>query len=329
MKTKRDLIRQFITDHPEFKDKKEIARQLLKKYPKKFKDVEQARNYVRAVTGSLGEGHRKGLSNPEKTKFFYNGFEKWAEENLNTEAQPWDDPYEIPKFKQLNVIADIHSVHLNYKVLQKFLKETKDKEALLINGDLLDSESLSRHLKGHNLIEYDKELDLCYDILKGLKEEFNHVYFREGNHDFWLERYLLTNAREIFRLRGLQLKELLRLGELGINWIHNLKYMQYGDLDIIHGHEFGGFGSKFPSVTLTDKWQNFKKRYDVKVLQAHSHQSCHTITRKSKDMKFGEGWSMPAMCKKAASYAPYAGKENGWAVLNCVDGVTSVKLIVL
>ena len=76
----------------------------------------------------------------------------------------------------------------------------------------MDSESLSRHLKGHNLIEYEKELELCHNLLKGFKEEFDHVYFKEGNHDFWLERYLLNNAREIFRLRGLDLKTLLRLG---------------------------------------------------------------------------------------------------------------------
>jgi hypothetical protein len=326
--TKADLARDFITKNPKIKSKKEIARQLVKKHPNLFSDIENARTVVRAVTGSRGEGDRKGMSDPQLTKFFYNGFERWAKENLNTELRPWDEPFQIPNFKQLNIIADLHSVHLDYKVMDIFLKRTKNKEALLLNGDLMDSESLSRHLKTHNVIEYERELELCHNILKGLKQEFNHVYFKEGNHDFWLERYLLTNARDIFRLRGLELKELLRLGELGVHWIHNLKYIKFGDLDIIHGHEFPGFGNgKFPSVGVLDKWQTFKNSYKVKVLCSHSHRNDQTISRKSKDGKFGYAWVTPAMCRKSPAYAPYSGWDNGWAVVHNNDGICEVELI--
>lgn len=326
--TKADLIRQFIIEN-NFKSKKEIARQMVEKYPDQFTSIEQARTRVRAVTGSLGEAKRNRISDPEKAKFFYNGFETWANQNLNTELRPWDTPFQIPYFKQLNVIADLHSVHLDHKVMTAFLRNTKDKTALLINGDLMDSESLSRHLKGHNLIEYEHELELCYQILKGLKEEFTHVYFHEGNHDFWLERYLLSNAREIFRLRGIGLKELLKLGELGVHHIHNLSYMTFGDLDILHGHQFAGFGAgKFPSVGILDKWQTFKGRYDVKVMASHSHRNDHSISRKSKDGKFGEAWVTPAMCRKGAQYNPYAGWDNGWAVLHNNEGIVDVQMYV-
>ena len=326
---KSDLARKYITENPNAKDKRDIARNLVRLYPKEFFSIDQARQIVRCVTGTNGKARRNEIKDPEKVRFFYNGFEKWSEENLNVEDQPWDEPFVIPSsIKQLNCISDLHSVHLDHKVMSKFLKATKNKEALLINGDLLDSETLSRHLINHNAVEYDKEIEICHQILKGLKEEFTHVYFKEGNHDFWLERYLLTNAREVFRLMGISLKELLRCGELGVHHIHNLKYISYGDLDIVHGHEFPGFGAKFPSVSLAAKWQNFKKNYTVKVIQAHSHQECQTITRKSATGQFGQAWAMAAMCKKAASYAPYAGKDNGWAQFNINDdGLTEVKLI--
>ena len=322
--SKSDLIRKVITERG-YESKKGLAQYLVKTYPKIFKDVEATRAHIRSVTGAQGETSRKGYSDPEMTKFFYNGFDKWAEQNLNTELRPWDTPFEIPIFKSLNIIADLHSVHLDPKVMNKFLKETKDKEAVLINGDLLDSEALSRHLKGHNVIEYEKELEICHQILKGLKEEFTHVYFKAGNHDFWLERYLLNNAREVFKLLGLELSSLLRVGELGVHYIHNLRYIQYGDIDIVHGHEFGGFGGgKFPSVSVLDKWQTFKGRYDVKVIASHSHRNDHTVSRRSKDGKFGESWITPAMCRKAASYNPYAGWDNGWAVIE--DGRVEIKL---
>lgn len=327
--TKSDLVRKFIIDNPKIRKKRSIAQELFKQDPKLWKSLNNARDLVTYVTGSHGEKLRNDIKNPEHVKFFYNGFEQWAEENLNTELAPWDEPFIIPKsIKQLNIIADLHSVHMDPKVMQRFLKETKDKEAVLLNGDLMDSESLSRHLKGHNVIEYEKEIEICHQILKGLTEEFNHVYFKAGNHDFWLERYLLTNAREVFRLLGLDLPTLLRCGELGVHHIHNLRYWNYGDLDGVHAHEFPGFGmGKFPATGLLDKWQTFKGKYDVKIIGSHCHRYDHTISKKSKDGKFGEAWITPAMCRKSAGFNPYAGWNQGWAVAKCIDGVTEVKVI--
>lgn len=326
---KRNIVRAFMIENPNLTEKKGIARMLFEKHPDLFESLEQARSTVRQVTGASGEDQRRRIKDPKMTKFFYNGFEKWSKENLNTEPRPWDEPFVFPNFKTLNIIADLHSVHLCYRTLQKFLKQTEDKTALLINGDLMDSESLSRHLKGHNLIEYENELELCHTILKGLKEEFDHVYFKAGNHDYWLERYLLINAREIFKLRGLEIQELLQCAALGVHYIHNLKYMTYGDLDIIHGHEFPGFGAgKFPSVSVLDRWQTFKHKYDVKILASHSHKNDTSLSRKSKDGKFGQAWVTPAMCRKAAGYNPYAGWDNGWAVAR-FDETTTVELVVV
>jgi hypothetical protein len=329
--TKRDKIRDFITKHPKLTQKKEIARQYMAAYPRDYKTLESCRIEIRAVTGAAGESHRNKIKNPALTKFFYNGFETWAKENLNTEPEPWKEPFVIPKsIKQLSIIADLHSVNLNTDCLQAFLRASKNKEALIINGDLMDSESLSRHIKSHNLTAYDKEIEICHNILKGLTQEFDHVYFKEGNHDFWLERYLLINAREIFKLRGLELKELLRLGELRVHHIHNLQSWQYGDLDGIHGHEFPGYGAgKFPATSLLDKWQRFKGVAEVKVIASHSHRNDYAIGKKSLSGKWGSAWVTPAMCNKMASYNPYAGCDLGWGDLSINDeGKTDVKMVV-
>jgi hypothetical protein len=294
--------------------------------------LEDARIIVRLATGSNGNIKREQYKDPEKLKFYYNGFENWANENLNMEHRPWDDPFVIPdSIPVLNIIADLHSVHMDYRVMERFLKATTDKTAVLINGDLMDSESLSRHLKQHNIVEYERELEICYQILKGLKEEFNHVYFKAGNHDFWLERYLLTNAREVFRLRGIQIEELLKCGELGVHFIHNLKYIKYGDLDIIHGHEFNsGFGAgKFPATGFVDKWQTFKGRYDVKILASHCHRQDMFMSKRSKDGHYGMGWVTPAFCRKSAQYNPYAGWDNGWAVVTNNNGKCDVSIKVI
>jgi hypothetical protein len=327
--TQSDIIRKLLLKNPSA-TKKGLARILMDKYPKVFTNLEHTRKMVRFVTGSLGKSniHKK----TEHTKFYSLGFEKWSAENLNTEERPWDSPFTIPNsIPHLNIIADLHSVNLCSKTMQAFLKHTKDRTAVLINGDLMDSESLSRHLKLHNVVEYERELEICHNLLKGLKEEFTHVYFKAGNHDFWLERYLLSNAREIFRLRGLQIEELLQCAAIGVHYISNLRYIEYGDLDIIHGHEFASsFGNgKFPSVGYVDKWQTFKGRYDVKLLASHCHRQDYSISRRSKDGKYGQGWVTPAMCRKSAQYNPYAGWDNGWAVARNNDGKVSVEIVVV
>ena len=329
--SKANLARDFLTKNPlnslgQKWDKSEIASELSVLHGG---TKESWRRVVRWTTGASGDKNREQITSPKLTKFFYNGFEKWSKENLNTEPQPFDEPFVIPEsIKNLSIIADLHGPYLDKDVMTSFLRRTKDKTAVLLNGDLMDSESLSRHLKGHNLIEYDKEIELCHQILRGLTQEFDHVYFKEGNHDFWLERYLLTNAREIFRLRGLDLKALLRLGELGVHHIHNLKYIQYGDLDIVHGHEFPGFGlGKFPATGLLDRWQTFKHRYDVKVLGAHSHRQDYAVSKKSKTGEWGGGWIIGCMCRKAAGYSPYAGWDRGWAQADLSEGKASVTFV--
>ena len=331
---KANLARDFITNNPTVKSKRAIAKELMVRYPEQFQNIEQARASVRLITGTIGDKNRAEYKDHEKIRFFYNGFEKWQEENLNTENRPWDEPYIIPKqFKHLNVISDLHSVYLDGKVMTAFLKRTSDKEAILINGDLMDSESLSRHLISHNAVEYDRETDICRQILIGLKQEFTHVYFKEGNHDFWLERYLLINSRAMintFKERGVNVYELLQCGSIGVHHIHNLQSWQYHDLEGIHGHEFPGFGmGKFPATGLLDKWQTFKKRIDVKILGSHCHMNDHAISKKSKDGKFGEAWITPAMCKSFA-YNPYKGNDQGWAelIVNNDDKV-EVKMTVL
>lgn len=321
-----DICREYLQKYPN-KSKRALAAFILAEHPQKGKNIENVRSVIRFLTGATGDKARKAVKFFEK-----NEYGKWVQAYLNQDQRPWDNPFIIPSsIKQLNIIADIHSVHLDPKVLDKFMRQTTDKTALLINGDLLDSESLSRHMKLHNLIDYEQEIEMCHQLLKGFKEEFNHVYFKAGNHDYWLERYLLNNAREIFRLRGIQVEELLQCAGLGVDYIHNLKYIQYGDLDIMHGHEFNtAYGNgKYPAGGYIDKWQTFRGKYDVKILASHCHRQDTSLSKRSKDGKYGQGWVTPAMCRKSAAYNPYAGWDNGWAVAYNNEGIVSVELIVL
>ena len=158
------------------------------------------------------------------------------------------------------------------------------------------------------------------------------MYFKEGNHDYWLERFLLSNSRPMlntFKERGVNVKELLQCGGIGVHHIPNLQYWNFHDLDGLHGHEFPGFGmGKHPATGLVDKWQTFKADYGVKVICSHCHRYDHAISKKSKDKKFSQAWVTPAMCN-SVSYNPYKGDDKGWAELIVNDdGKVEVKITV-
>jgi hypothetical protein len=326
--TGRDTVRKYLDDNYIKKgislntiQKQSLARVLLRKYPKKFDTLETARTAVRAVMGQ--DGPRNLVKNPQLEKYYGDAFYAWAEV-IDEEERPWDKPFIIPKATDhLVIAADFHSKHCVKAAVEWMLKRTKDKSALLMNGDLLDSESLSRHIKLHNVLEYDKELEMTHNLIKVFKSEFNDVYVKEGNHDFWLERYLLSNARELFRLRGLTVKELLRLGELKTPHIHNLQYIQFHDLHILHGHEVGmGFGAQFIARAYAKRWQRFMRKMDIKIFTNHCHRQDVEVLH-NQDGTYAYGYVGPAMCRKGAQYNPYAPGDIGYseAFLTDEDGV--------
>lgn len=63
---KTDIVRKFITENPKITKKKEIARLLFEANPETFKDIENARSFVRSVTGSNGIHSRDRITRPDK-----------------------------------------------------------------------------------------------------------------------------------------------------------------------------------------------------------------------------------------------------------------------
>lgn len=323
--TKADRVRDFIEKegivNGKLLPKRTLARMLNEKYPLIFPTVENARFSVNTVTGKLGKKN-KDISNPELRKFF--DLDQWHSAYTD-QSQVWREPFQIPVFNKLNVIADIHSVYVSKDALATFLKRVDDKEAILINGDLLDSQSLSRHLKTKNLFSYDHEIEMVAQFLDYLKEEFTHVYFKAGNHDYWLERYITNQAPELGKLKGVNLEEILQLSGKQIHYIHHLQPIEYGDLDILHGHELpSGFNvPNRPAMSYLRKYLNHK-RQSVKLLCSHVHQADEAI-EKTYDGKFSKAWTTPAMCLKVAEYARFTRWDNGHTeVLNGNNGVDVV-----
>lgn len=308
--TKNDLIRQLIDENTisgTIPPSRTIARMAMEKWPDVFNDIENTRSSVRLVTGSMGEKNKKHTANKE-----YFNLKKWHEGYAHNPLEDvWRTPFQIPVFETLTIAADFHSVFVDHKSLDKFLKIVKNKEALLINGDLLDSQSLTRHLKTKNIARYEDEIEMSKQLLQHFKSEFNHVYFKEGNHDYWLERYVANVAPEIGKLKGFTLPEILGLAGMGVHHIHNLQEISYGEFTICHGHEFpmGFVVPNRPALSFLRKWIHHKRTH-AKLICSHVHQADEAI-EKTYDGKISRAWTTPAMCLKAAEYARFTRWDNG------------------
>lgn len=309
---KSEVIRKFIDEKGIVDGKKlpnrTIARMVQEEYPLLFPTIENARKIVRLVTGANGDKTRKAFSDPEKTKYF--DLDQWYSAYTD-ENQVWRTQFQIPIFDKLNIIADIHSVFVSKDALSTFFEKCENREALLINGDLLDSQSLTRHIKNKNMHRYDEEIEMVMQFLDYLKSEFDHVYFKEGNHDYWLERYIANRAPELGKLKGVDLAEILQLAGKGIHHIHNLQPIEYGDITICHGHEFpSGFSvPNRPAMSYLRKYLHHK-REKVKLICSHVHQADQAV-EKTYDGQYHYAWTTPAMCLKAAEYARFTRWDNG------------------
>ena len=96
------------------------------------------------------------------------------------------------------VFSDIHlGIHDKAALIAAIQYAKQDRvENIILNGDILDSAQISRHPKHADTPKFLNEIELAKQFLEGLRSEFKdqNIYFKIGNHEDRLERYLMQNA---------------------------------------------------------------------------------------------------------------------------------------
>ena len=206
------------------------------------------------------------------------------------------------------IISDIHIPYHNADALKTALKYGKEKkvDAVLINGDFIDFAPLSYFTKDpYTKLNLLSDIEMSRKILEIIRNTFPNVpiYYKLGNHEDWLEKYLQNKAPELLDMDEFKLKSLLRFGELKISEISSYAMMKFGKLNIIHGHELKStMRSVNPARTLYLK----AKR---STLVAHHHvTSEHTESDIDGDVV--TCWSMGCLSQLKPKYAGLDSKYN-------------------
>ena len=136
---------------------------------------------------------------------------------------------------------------------------------MLLNGDTLDFHGVSFHEKDPRERIISEEIETWREFIAWIKHELNcPIYFKIGNHEHRLVRYMQVKAPELLDLPNFNLSEILEFGKHGVSVIGSLQRIKTGKFTIYHGHEFKGSGGVYPA-----RWLALKSRISSAVGHFH------------------------------------------------------------
>lgn len=280
-----------------------LARILYKENDLNFKDVEDARYSLRSLEG-------KG--------------KRWKKDIVRTANRPLN-PYNLPESyeavyepfkilaKRLLILSDIHIPYHSVSALTcafDYAKKEKP-DAILLNGDTLDFFALSRFVKDPKARSFAEELRAFKEFMDVLKKTFNaKIYFKLGNHEERYFHFLWMKAHEIVGVEEFELENIIKARAEGIEIIKDKRIIKAGDLNIIHGHEFGG--SVFSPVNIA---RGLFLRGKVSAIQGHNH-STSEHTESNMNGEIMTTWSVGCLSELNPAYLPINKWNHGFAIVD-------------
>jgi predicted phosphodiesterase len=283
-----------------------LARIMYKENNLAFTDVEKARTALRRIEKKMGKSDSTKASAiiPERPKNPY---------NLPNSDEAVYEPYHIVASRIL-VLSDIHiPYHSIDAITAAFDYAKKEKpDAILLNGDTIDFFQLSRFCKepgkrsfGHELLAFKQFFEILDKTFPQAKK-----YFKLGNHEERYNHFLWMKAGELDGVDEFKLEEIIKARAEGIEVIGDKRIIKAGELNIIHGHEFGG--SVFSPVNVA---RGLFLKAKVSAIQGHNHQTSeHTESDMNGHIK--TTWSTGCLCELHPAYLPINKWNWGFAMVD-------------
>lgn len=198
--------------------------------------------------------------------------------------------------------SDIHFPFEDRQSYKLFLKVVRavSPHLIFLGGDVADCYAVSKYDKDPTRkLHLQEELDYTVENLAKLRTAAPkaQIQFLEGNHEQRVWRFLQSKAEEVSQLRAIQLPNLLKLDDLGIEWIPNGTRTKHGKLWHIHGNEIGGGGQNPARLKYL--------RLMCNVIFGHLHTLQSHIQPRYDDEPQGS-WANGCMCDLSPDYLHFA-----------------------
>lgn len=303
------------------------ARVARKFHPTLFRSVEHARDCVRYLRGS--NGHK---SRTNKAAQF---IKPPAEAGAGTFAALPDGITQIEDWRAVQIdgplrcliISDVHAPYHDKAALLTALEYGRkhDADAVLLNGDIADCFSVSNWEKDPRQRRFPDEVKTVKELIGVIQKGFPkaRMWYKLGNHEERLERYMQVRAPELLGLPGFDFASVFGLD--AIELIQDRRPIRLGKLNVIHGHEFS-----FAISNPVNAARGYFLRAKTHILAGHLHQvSQHSET--NLEGKVVSAWSTGALCDLHPKYAPINKWSHGFAFVvvdkNGVFEVQNLKVI--
>lgn len=197
-----------------------------------------------------------------------------AKEKIKETIKYFNEKYGDKEIKILS-ISDLHIPKEDLDVLEQIILENQDCDVLIIAGDLLDYDNLSRFGQKKN-IDVRKEFQRAVDILKKITPMFEDVFIINGNHEKRWVSYI--ERKTVNALTGYLTNKMKPLSQI-VQYFDNVTYVphwfcQLGDVVFAHPSRY----SKIKGRTVRNVVNNrLKKDHETKfepfstVVIGHTH----------------------------------------------------------
>ena len=276
-----------------------------------FKDIESVRFHIKYYRGKSGKTQLNKLTN-----------KKFVDVKIKPLTMPEShtkhvEVWKLPKAnKKVLILSDIHIPYHDVEAIKIALNEGKQQgiDTIYLNGDILDFFMLSFHEKNpKNRPSLRNEIDMAREFFAYLRQEFPNVtiYFKPGNHEYRLERYLYLKAPELLDCEEFKLEILLGLAEFRIIYISKRIKTYFGHLLVEHGDRMKGNGGVNPARSLY-------MRYKRHVLAGHFHRKSEHV-EKVYDGSLVTAFSTGCLCELEPEYFEVNNHSHGMSIVE-VDG---------
>jgi predicted phosphodiesterase len=292
-----------------------LAKKVYEENSLHFSTVEGARDILRYYAGLRGKANRKKVGDKETLReptYIYNPFD-----DIPESFEEIREPYVLSTAtKKILILSDIHFPYHNAAALRAAIKYGLEQgvDCIVLNGDILDFYGLSDFSKDPSKPKFRKEIELGKWFLKELRLAFPkaQIYYKIGNHEMRLERWLMVKAPEILDCEEFRLDILLEFAKHHVILIDKYTVIKAGNLNIIHGHEYKGAGGVYPAKYIYGKSK-------VNTICGHYHRSS-TYLDKNMDGQYHGGFSTGCLCELSPDYMPYNEWVHGFAVVTMKSG---------
>lgn len=300
------------------------ARELLEKYPDAslhslaekaftenpllFTNKEHARSALKYHSGKMGDASRK--NNPMGKIEHKTDFTPKNPFGLpGSDAKP-PEIYRLPKANN-NILAlfDIHVPYHDMQALSLAIQYGIEHKVntVFLGGDIMDCYQASFHEKDPSKRSMKDEIAATAELLQAIQRALPlaKIFYKEGNHEMRWERYLRNKAPVVLDMQEFRLEVLLKLREMGIEFIRNSTLVKMGDLNAMHGNEYKGGGGINVARTLY-------LRAGENVIAGDKHKTQTGINTTVSKKVYG-AWSVGCLCELNPEYMPFNQWNHGFA----------------